>query len=272
MLCFTISLRSQNSTNQWDQVVSDFNHTLHSVFNQTCGDFRVYVGCNEIPTLYEEYDERLIFVPVKLPTPLTWEERCRDRSWKLLACACEIKKDFDALAVHGGGVFVFPVDADDFIHCEIAQYVHDNPNANGFKSATGYRWIKGSHILHISPYYGGTMNIMKMYRNDLPDVLPDSSLCFQKETALQLTQRYPIRWYDIEVEKKFAALGKPLSPLPFRSTIYVLGTGSNISSDDPSVSICKTRRPHPVAFLRKINPFDKRFLTQSIRKTYGLVF
>ena len=124
--------------------------------------------------------------------------------------------------------------------------------------------------MQTTPYFGGTMNIMKMYPDDLPDELPDSSLCFSKETAMQLTNRYPIRWYDIEVERKFAELGKPLSELPFKSTIYVLGTGANISSNDPANAHKTHNRFHPIAFLRKINPFDKRYLSRKIKEELGM--
>lgn len=271
MICFTIALRSKESTNQWDSVLRDFNNTLHSVFNQTCDEFRVYVGCNEIPVLSEEYDDRLRFVTVDLPVPKTWEEGCRDRSWKLLMCAREIKKDLTALAVRGGA-FVFPVDADDFVNCRIAEYVQLHPEANGFKSKTGYRWIKGKRYMEITPYFGGTMNIMKMTSDDLPDDLPDRSLCFDQSTAMALTTRYPIRWYDIEAEDKFAAIGRPFSRLPFRSTIYVLGTGANISANDPSNASRSKKRFHPVAFLRKINPFDKKLLTNKIKREFGMPF
>ena len=270
MVCFTIALRSEKSTNQWNKVLADFNNTLHSVFNQTCDEFRVYVGCNEKPELFEEYDDRLQFVTVDLPVPQTWEEKCRDRSWKLLACAEQIRKDMPALAVCDGGTFVFPVDADDFVNCHIAEYVQKHPEANGFKSKTGYRWSKGKQYMEITPYFGGTMNIMKMYPDDLPDELPDSRLSFTKDMSMQLTKRYPIRWYDIEVEKKYADLGRPLSRLPFRSTIYVLGTGVNISSNDPANANKMHDRFHPIAFLRKINPFDKVFLSKKIKEEFGM--
>jgi len=114
------------------------------------------------------------------------------------------------------------------------------------------------------------LNIMKMQPEDLPVELPDSRFCFTKEMAMQLTKRYPIRWYDIEVEKKFAELGKPLSRLPFRSTIYVLGTGANISSDDPINAAKSKRRFHPIAFLRKINLLDKKLLTKRIKEEFGM--
>lgn len=270
MICFTISLRSRHSTQQWDKVLTDFNNTLHSIFNQTCGKFRVYVGCNELPELFEAYDERLRFVTVDLPVPTTWEEKCRDRSWKLLECAKEIKKDFPVLAANDG-VFVFPVDADDYVSCHIAEYVNSHTDANGFKSSKSYRWVKGTPYMEITPYFGGTMNIMKMFANDLPDELPDKALCFDKETSKQLDTRYPIRWYDIEVERKYQELGKPLSHLPFKSTIYVLGTGTNISSNDPSSANLVAKKFHPIAFLRRINPFDKKLLTKKIKKEFGML-
>ena len=73
MVCFTIALRNPKSTNKWESVLKDFNNTLHSIFAQTCEDFRVYVGCSEIPELFEKYDDRLHFVTVDLPLPQSRE-------------------------------------------------------------------------------------------------------------------------------------------------------------------------------------------------------
>ena len=165
---------------------------------------------------------------------------------------------------------MFPVDADDYVNCNIAAYVKKHPEANGFKSKVGYRWNKGKSYMEITPYFGGTMNIMKMFPDDLPDELPDKSLCFDKETAMALTSRYPIRWYDIDVEGKYAAIGRPFATLPFKSTIYVLGTGANISTADPANIPKKQIKFHPIAFLRRINPFSKKLLTKKDRKEFGM--
>ncbi len=67
MIIFAMALRSKESSNNWNNVVKNFNLTLKSLFNQTDPDFMVYVGCNEIPELYEKYDERLKFFSVELP-------------------------------------------------------------------------------------------------------------------------------------------------------------------------------------------------------------
>ncbi|MBE5798415.1 MAG: hypothetical protein E7321_00485 [Clostridiales bacterium] len=271
MICFTIALRGKASTNHWDDVVRDFNNTLHSIFNQTCDEFHVFVGCNEIPELWEKYDRnRLHFIEVNTPVPKTWQEKCRDRSWKLLNCAKAIRDRFGELSVQGG-VFVFPVDADDYVNCHIAAYVKAHPEANGFKSKSGYKWIKNRKIMVITPYYGGSMNIMKMYLDELPEGLPDISLCFDEKTSAELGAKYPIKWFDIEVEGKFAALGRRLDRLPFRSTIYVLGTGENISEKDPKNKRVDKKRIQPVAFLRRINPFDKKLLTARIKREFGIL-
>jgi hypothetical protein len=166
-------------------------------------------------------------------------------------------------------VFVFPVDADDFVNCNIAKWCLDHPSAKGFKSKNGYRWYKGNRYAVITKYYGGTMNIMKMFAEDLSDELPDSSTCLTEATSVAMSMRYPIRWIDWQVEEKFRALGRPLERLPFRSTVYVLGTGENISKRDPANKTVSNRF-HPVAFLRRVNPFNKRLITKRFRNEFGM--
>ena len=269
MLCFVIALRSKESTNKWENVLEDFNNTLHSIFNQTSADFQVYVGCNEIPELEDKFDERLHFVTANLPIPYTWEEKCRDRSWKLCLCAKKIREEYYEYLNSKAGIFIFPVDADDLVNCKLAEYVSKHSESNGFKSVNSYKWIKGSKWLEITPYFGGSMNIMKMYIDDLPSELPDASLCFNKEIAMKLTERYPIRWYDIEVERKFADRGRALEQLPFRSTVYVIGTGTNISDNDPSKN--NVKKDFSVKrIIRKLNPITHKRITPKIKKEFGM--
>lgn len=267
-LYFTIALRSRESTDQWDRVVSDFEATLYSIFNQNCEDFCVYVGCNEIPELKYAFDTRLRFVCVDTPKPKDWLDGCRDRAWKQLACCAQIKKDL-GVYLPNDGVFVFPVDADDFVNQKCAAYVKEHPNANGFKSPKGYRWNKGSRRMEISPYFGGTMNIMKLRPDELPDELPDISLCFDKSTCGQLNEKYPVRWDDIAVEEKMAQLGRPLEKLPFRSTIYVLSTGANLSNDDPRNGTTE-KKIHWGVLLKKINILNWKCMNKKIRQEFGI--
>lgn len=270
MICFCIALRNKKSTKNWENVIYDFNNTLESIFNQTNDEFEVFVGCNEIPKLFKKYDERLHFVITDTPLPKTWQEGCRDRSWKLLACAYEVRKNLSRLQVYGGGTFVFPVDADDYVNCNIAQYCVDHPNSNGFKSKYSYKWFKGNNYMYITKYFGGTMNIMKLFEDDLPEKLGNPLDAFDAEKARELTLRYPIRWYDIDVEKKFADIGRPLEYLPFKSTIYVLGTGENISNYDPNNIKISEDGIHLGILLYRINPFNKKRITKKLIKEFKL--
>lgn len=269
MVCFIIALMNKAVAADWNTVERNFNNTLHSIFNQTCDNFKVYVGYTDMPKLYETYDERLVMIPCNTRTPQERIEKLRDRGWKLSACANAIYNELDEIANKDGGVFVFPVDADDLVNKKIAQYANAHPNANGFKSRKAYRHVKGNSYLDITPYFGGTMNIMKLYKNDLTSIMPDATLCFDYETACEL-HKCPVRWTDYQVEQQFADLGRPFSPLPFKSTIYVVGTGDNLSDSDPQNLHKEKKRFHPIAWLRKVSPFNKQFITKKVKNDFGI--
>lgn len=113
------------------------------------------------------------------------------------------------------------------------------------------------------------MNIMKLYSDDFPHELPAESFAFDKEMCGKLNELYPVRWNDHEVYEKFKKMNRPFEYLPFRSTIYVLGTNENISSHDPANSN-KSDRIHFGVLLRKLNPFNKRIITKSIKREFNI--
>lgn len=233
MIIFAIALRNKKSSNNWNNVVNDFNSTIKSLFNQIDPNFLIYVSCNEIPDLYQKYDDRLKFFTVDNPVPKVWIEAARDKFWKYSVIACEIKKYLINTDHPENGVFVMPIDADDLFSCQISAYVNRHSDENGFVSDYGFVYHKGKNFLEKYPdmhTFCGSCNIIKMYPDDLPDSMPDSSLCFDKETAGKLNERYPIRWNHNEVVEKYEKLGKPFKKLPFPSTIYCLNNGENISS------------------------------------------
>ncbi len=271
MLYFTIALRGRESTNQWGKVVADFENTLNSIFGQTSSEFCVYVACNDIPQLSRNFDNRLRFVKVDTPCPQGWLDCCRDRAWKQLACCSAIKCDLGGENLPDKGVFVFPVDADDFVSNRLAEYVAQHPDANGFKSAKSYKWYKGSNTMEITPYFGGSMNIMRLKPDELPEELPDISFCFDKATCVRLNEKYPVRWTDIEVEGKMRELGRPLKKLPFCSTIYVLNTGENISANDPQATGMEDKKIHLGVLAKKANPFIWKKIDEEIIKEFSLV-
>lgn len=165
-----------------------------------------------------------------------------------------------------------PVDADDLLNCNNAEYCKEHPKENGLVSDSGYVWQVGKRFLRKYPQmyeYCGSCNIIKMYRDDLPDKCPaPASLCHDKETAAVLNLRYPIRYDHNTVVRRYAEEEKPFSTLPFCSTVYVLGTGDNISAIFHNENSERDKRFHPIAFLRNINPFQMQYISRKIKKEF----
>lgn len=117
----------------------------------------------------------------------------------------------------------------------------------------------------------GSCNIIKMYRDDLPAELPVSQdLCHDKLTAGFLNAKYPIRFDHNTVVERYATKGAPFATLPFRSTVYVLGTGDNISAIWHATHDIEDKRFHPIAFLRSINVFRMQIISKHIKREFGM--
>ncbi len=276
MIIFAIPLRSKASSQNWESVVLRFNATLESIFHQTNPNFKCIVACNNIPELTHAYDDRLEFIQLDIPTPTDWIQMSRDKFWKLTAISVRIRAILASLPNPENGIYVMPVDADDLLNRNIAQWCADHPNVHGAVSCDGYVWKEGSHWMTIYPQshtFCGSCNIIKMYAEDLPDKMPfPDALCHDQSTAAILNARYPIRFDHHLVVAKYAEQGKPFSTLPFRSTIYLRGTGDNISSllKDGETQV-HTKRFHPIAFLRRLNPFQYKAITNRIRDEFGVL-
>lgn len=277
MIIFAIPLRAKETTNDWNEITRLFNNTLQSIFNQKgSGNFKCIVACNDVPYLKEKYDERLEFIKMKLPIPYTWMEMAHDKFWKLTAISVRCREILENSSCPENGIYIMPVDADDLLSNRIALWCDEHPDANGFVSKEGYVWKRGERKLKIYPdmhEYCGSCNIIKMYREDLPDKMPyDDSLCHDTPTAKVLNRKYPIRFNHNEVVKKYSDIGKPFEILPFRSTIYVLGHGDNISSIyNSEYKANDNKRFHPVALVRSVlNIRNIRRLSKSICSEFSI--
>lgn len=273
MIIFAIPLRAKETCKDWDKCVQHFNSTLSSIFNQTNDSFRCIVACNERPPLLTEYDERLEFIEMSLPIPTEWITMARDKFWKLTRISVRIREILESQDNPEAGIYVMPVDADDLLSNKIAAHCAQYPNENGFVSRDGYFWNQNESFFRKYPEmhtFCGSCNIIKMFRNDLPDQLPAPvELCHDRETAKKLNARYPIRFDHNIVVDHYRSIGRPFSYLPFRSTVYVRETGDNISSLAHS-QVKISRRFHPIAFLRSINIFQIQLITPKIKKEFGM--
>lgn len=276
MVIFAIPLRAKETAKEWENVLARFQKTIKSIFNQTNPNFRCIVACNRIPEMTCQYDERLEFIELSdMPIPVTWLEMARDKFWKLTMIAVRIREILEKQPDPEKGIYVMPVDGDDLLNRNIAEYCVKYPDENGFVSEDGYVWQSGKQYFRIYKEmhtYCGSCNIIKMYRDDLPAECPaDPKLCHDKETAGKLNARYPIRFDHHMMVEQYAHAGKPFAKLPFRSTVYVLGTGDNISSIfHAENSEYEKKRFHPISFLRSINIFKMKFISRHIRCEFGM--
>ncbi|MDO4189716.1 MAG: hypothetical protein Q4D29_12090, partial [Lachnospiraceae bacterium] len=229
-----------------------------SIFNQkNSTNFKCIVACNDIPELFKEYDERLEFIKMDLPVPTEWIEMARDKFWKLTKIAVRCRQLLEEQEEPENGIYVMPVDADDLLSNKIAEYCETHPDENGFVSSDGYDKYDDENKLHVYKNlhtFCGSCNIIKMYREDLPEKMPYSDeFCHDKEIAGILNKKYPIRYDHNVVVDRYDSMGKTFAKLPFRSTIYCLGNGDNISSIYHSTySQVDNRRFHSIALVRNI--------------------
>ncbi len=275
MIIFAIPLRAKATTKNWDFCVERFNATIQSIFNQTNPNFKCLVACNDIPKLEKEYDNRLEFIQVNTAIPMEWIEMARDKFWKLTAIAVRVHEILEQQSNPENGIYVMPVDADDLLNCHISQWRAEHPDEHGAVSKNGYVWRQGEKVFrkyHDMHTYCGSCNVIKMYLDDLPKDMPyPDERALEQSVAKELNARYPIRYDHNIVVEQYEKSGKPFAKLPFKSTVYVLGTGENISSIAHATdNHSEEKRFHPIAFLRNINIFSMRYISRRVKKEFGI--
>ena len=217
MIYFGVTLRSKAASKNWAHVVADFNRTLYSIYRQTDPDFRVIVACHDLPELDREYDERVEFLQTDVPVPTTSLEMMQDKGYKLSMIGKRIREL--------GGGYTMIVDADDLVSNRIAAYVNAHPGKHGFVSRHGYIFNQGETWCRkaLQPdQVCGSCLIVHYGVDDLPSVLPPAPSSPEGKDFILRKPHPSIRPYLQEH-------GRPLSRIPFPTTVYMRNTGDNHS-------------------------------------------
>jgi hypothetical protein len=208
----------------WDWTVRDFNRTLASIYNQTNPNFRILVGCHDIPELLIPTDERLEFLKLDSPPPNIGDHVVQffhDRKSKLWIAGQRMK----AL----GGQWFMCVDADDLVSSRIVDFVLNNQNSNGYIAERGYfldaQTLTILEVPHQSVFrlplhqITGSCVVAKFSLTDIPD-----------KTLIDYKSRFMKYQADHRIFYKYSIQeNNPLSLFPFPAIIYVLNTGENVS-------------------------------------------
>lgn len=246
MLNFIMPLKSPAVCRDWARVSQLAERSMRSVCQQTQGDFRLVLVCNQRPAT-DFTHPALTVIEEDFPIPgAAGEERMADKSRKVWRGLAAIRGD--------GPSHVMFVDADDCVSRRLAALVAANPEANGWYFETGYvhdhgsRWVLRKSNFHLMC---GSSHILRVR----PEELPRSSA--EPESS---------HWIGChghhEVDEFLRARGTPLAPLPFIGAIYNTATGETYTG--LSLRNWHSRR----ILLYKL--FHYRLCTSAIRREFGL--
>lgn len=233
MLVFITAVRHPQNSKSFSRVGRLLDRTLHSVCRQSDDRFSVVVVHNSLPNLTVR-DPRISYLRVGFPPPssertaeIDFIAGVRDKGTKLsvgLAAARDM-----------GAEHVMFIDCDDLLSCNIADWANQHPGHPGWFSPDGYIHTVGSR--QIQPVSGDFHHLngsSSIVRTDLTGLASGvSPTSTQEEVVAAMGQTYVDRvigihgrWADLLAED-----GHQMEALPFRSTIWEIGTGENASGN-----------------------------------------
>ena len=254
MLVFIIPVKSRAISPDWSLFSRLFERCLRSVCNQTSPNFKVVVVCNEKPqtTFGSSHVEYLM---VDFPPPGSEKvslligiqsPKEADKAKKILAGLTYAKKFNPS--------HTMVVDADDCISKNIAEFVEQNPDGDGWYIKKGYVYKEGKKYIYLNVknfnHLCGTSIIIKYY---LAKYLINDGKHYD-HCATYLNN-------DIR-----------LKPLPFTGAIYSIENRENYRMTVEAVKELKNNIfQNRISFLlEKISKYRIYLLSNSIRQQFGL--
>lgn len=254
-MVFIIPIKSSRVSKSWSLVSKLFERSIKSICNQTSDRFRVIVICQEKPEI-NFYHPYITYIQVDFPLPkqqlqdLALQEKV---DWRgIEACSKEIDKGRKILtglayAEQFAPSHIMIVDADDCINKNIAKFVVENSNCNGWYLKKGYLYHEQSKFMHIK-------------FKDFNQTCGSSTIVKYKLINLMFDH------YEYKHQKVVLANGIDLKPLPFMGCIYSVGNKENFFQTIERQN--KIYKKHGILLTIK-NVFRYRFLTESIRNDFG---
>ncbi|WP_339374179.1 glycosyltransferase family A protein [Picosynechococcus sp. PCC 11901] len=225
--------------------------SLRSAYQQIDPDFKIIVVCHEMPQLQYSYDDRVEFINVDFPPPskIVTDLTMKDKWQKLqigMVRVGELNTDF-----------IMFMDADDLVSNKLSQYANSNKSTNGWIIKKGYKYRYGSSWIYIDEHFNcGTNAIVNSQVIKFPKSL----------NSEDISQCVVLKHSHTVIEQRLAALGTPLTVLPFPGAVYIHSHGDNDSSLYKSHKSWYGIR-HFLGNVRRT-----RFLTSNIKEEFSLNF
>lgn len=227
MLAFITTLRNPLNSADYVRVESLLQDTLASLTQQSSDDYVVIIVGNRRPSF--ALPKRVVFVEVDFPPPsdhngprtgaaaVIWDKGTK------IAIGLIAARDFSP-------DYVMAVDADDFVHRELAAFVQARPGHAGWVIKRGwmYSCTRNAYRLHRRFYRAcGTSFIIPYEAYEVPPELHMSATqqqiaeAFGERLEHVLEHGWAFDWWRNH--------GRMLEPLPFPGAVYRLENGENHS-------------------------------------------
>ena len=220
---FAIPIAPYHHPEQWGHLSTMLAETLRSVLNQRNPNFRAFVAGHERPDVLDTVDDpRIEFIDVGFDKPTSSDERRRDKRYKRWAIAARFRK-------LGGGYFMY-LDADDYVHRDLTEYVLTDDNKAGYFIADGYALDYRNRVLAPIPgawrkpynHVCGSSGIVYFEEEDLPKMpYPDQKLRLNNYFKI----RNHLSFEDVSLRGILSA------PIPFPAGIYNVNNALNLSNE-----------------------------------------
>jgi hypothetical protein len=229
MLAFITTLRHPQNSADYGRVETLLQDTLASVTRQSCDDYRAIIVGNRRPAF--PLPERAVFVEVDFappsalkgpqtgPASVIWDKGTKTAVGLIAARA--FAPDY-----------VMPLDADDFVHREIAAFAHARPGRPGWVVTRGWVYSRARNAYAFRRKFFRICGTSFIVPFDAYEVPPDLTVsATQQEIAQAFGERlenllehgYAFDWWREH--------GRRLEPLPFAGSVYQVDTGENHSGN-----------------------------------------
>jgi hypothetical protein len=229
MLAFITTLRHPRNSADYSRVESLLADTLASVNRQTSDEYAVVIVGNRRPAF--PLPERAVFVHVDFEPPSAVEGPQTGR-----ASVIWDKGTKTAIGLIAARAFepdyVMPLDADDFVHKDIAEFAHSRRGGPGWVVTRGWVYSRARNAYALRRKFFRICGTSFIVPFDAYGVPPDMTVsATQQQIACAFGERlenllehgYAYDWWRER--------GRKLEPLPFAGAVYHVDTGENHSGN-----------------------------------------
>ena len=263
MLAFITTLRNPQNAADYGRVEALLQDTLASLTQQSGDDFVVIIVGNRRPAF--PLPQRVQFIEVDFPPPsaiqgprtgpasVIWDKGTKNAVGLIAA------REF-------GPDYVMFVDADDFVHRDLAAFVHDRPGHAGWVVKRGLMYSRrrnGYKRLRDFYRFCGTSFIVPFDAYEVPAHLTVSATQRQIADAFGdrlehvLEHGWAFDWWRNH--------GRILEPLPFPGAVYQVENGENHSGN----SLFGPARPYDAQLLRDFAIHPSKSPAATLWACYG---